>query len=85
MWEIAITVGGFLLAVISFLIGRYSSIKSAGREDGEMKADIKHIKTGIESIQKDMADMNNDILGLRDRVTTLETLYKVEHERGSHV
>jgi len=79
--EIAIAIAGLALSVAGFFIGRFASIKASGREDGEMKADIKHIKNGIETIQSDMADMRRDILELRDRVTRLETLYKVEHER----
>lgn len=72
--EIAIACAGLALSIAGFFIGRYASIKSAGREDGELKADIKHIKNGIEDIQGDMADMRKDILELRDRVTRLETI-----------
>ena len=79
--EIAIAIAGLALSVAGFFVGRFASIKASGREDGEMKADIKHIKNGIETIKSDMADMRRDILELRDRVTRLETLYKVEHER----
>lgn len=84
--EIAIAIAGLALSVAGFFIGRFASVKASGREDGEMKADIKHIKNGIESIREDMADMRKDILELRDRVTRLETLAEIDHERtAGHV
>ena len=78
--EIAIAVAGLALSVAGFLLGRFSSIKTAGREDGEMKSDIKHIKNGIEDIKSEMQQMQRDYLELRDRVTRLETLSGGAHK-----
>lgn len=72
--EIAIAIAGLGFSVASFFIGRFASIKAAGREDGVLQADIKHIKDGIEEIKVDMAEMRSELLKLRDRVTRLETL-----------
>lgn len=81
MLEIAIAVGGFLLAIASFLAGRYASIKSAGREDGEILTEIKHIKGGVDKIQAELDTMHEEYQKLRDRVTRLETLSEIDRER----
>ena len=72
--EIAIAIAGLGFSVASFFIGRFASVKAAGREDGALQADIKYIKNGIEEIKGDMAEMRQAYSNLRDRVTRLETL-----------
>ena len=83
--EIAIAITGLAVSVMGFFLGRYASIKSAGREDGEMLTEIKHIKEGIESIQNNLSDMREEILSLRDRVTRLETLNDIKTGGQSQV
>ena len=43
-----IAVLGCAVSVAGFLLGRTTAAKQAGIADGELKADIRHIKVGID-------------------------------------
>ena len=84
--EIAIAIAGLALSVAGFCIGRFASVKAAGREDGEILTEIKHIKSGVDRIQADLDAMHEEHQKLRDRVTRLETFSEIDRDRsGGHV
>ena len=50
--ETIIALCGCALAVATFFIGRTSAAKHSGQADGEMRADIKYIKTSVDKHDK---------------------------------
>lgn len=84
--SVLIAVCGFVLSAATFFIGRTTSAKSSGAADGEMKADIKHIKTSVEKQEKklDKVVENYDavkleIEQLKGRLKALEQKVEILH------
>ena len=52
MIEVTALVGvcGLAISAATFFLGRMTAAKSSGAADGEMKADIKHIKASVEKM-----------------------------------
>lgn len=92
MIEIATLVGvcGLAVSVLAFFIGRMTAAKKDGVADGEMKADIKHIKASVEKqdakmdgIIENYDDLKLEIERLKGRLKSLEQ--KVEMLHGGNV
>lgn len=90
MIEVAtlISVCGVVLSAFTFFIGRTTAAKSSGAADGEMKADIKHIKVSVEKqdakmdgIIENYDDLKLEIERLKGRLKSLEQ--KVDMLHGS--
>ena len=68
-----------LLAAATFLIGRFAAAKQGGQADGELKADIRHIKDGIDKQESKLdgiivnyEDVKVELESIRGRLNTLE-------------
>lgn len=77
--SVLIAVIGVALSVGTFFIGRTTAAKAAGVADGEMKADVGHIKTIVEKqdkkldrIVEDYEDIKLELEKLKGRITALE-------------
>jgi len=92
MIETTVLIGvcGFAVSAATFFIGRMTAAKSSGAADGEMKADIKHIKASVEKQEKKLDgvvenydDVKLEIERLKGRLKALEQ--KVEFLHGGDV
>lgn len=88
MIEISALVGaiGLAISVATFFIGRTTAAKNSGAEDGEMKSDIKYIKTSIEKqevkldgIVSNYEDVKVELEKLKGRIINLEQKIKMLH------
>lgn len=84
--NIIIAVLGFALSVGTFFVGRQTAAKNSGKEDGELKADIKYIRTSVEKQEKkldkvagDYDDIRVELEKLRGRMDALEQRVKMLH------
>jgi polyhydroxyalkanoate synthesis regulator phasin len=84
---VLIAVCGLAISAATFFIGRMTAAKSSGAADGEMKADIKHIKDSVEKQEKKLdvvvenyEDVKLEIERLKGRLKALEQ--KVEYLHG---
>lgn len=84
--SILIAVLGFALSVGTFFVGRQTAAKNSGKEDGELKADIKYIRTSVEKQEKkldkvagDYDDIRVELEKLRGRMDALEQRVKMLH------
>lgn len=88
MIEISALVGavGLAISVATFFIGRTTAAKNSGAEDGEMKSDIKYIKTSIDKqeakldgVIESFDDVKLEIEKLKGRIAALEQKVKILH------
>lgn len=75
-----------LLAIAGFIGGRMSSAKQNGKEDGELKADIKYIKGSVDKQEKKLDkvvenydDIRVEMEELKGRLTALEQKVEMLH------
>lgn len=85
--------GGLAISVATFFIGRTSVARTDGITDGELKADIKHIKdslekqdakfdkqdTKLDSIVISYEDVKLELEKVKGRVYSLEQKVKMLH------
>lgn len=81
-----IAVAGLAVSVATFFLGRTSAAKSAGQSDGELKADIKYIKSSVEKQEKKLDnvvesydDVKLEIERLKGRLKALEQKVEMLH------
>ena len=70
-----------LIAVITYIRGSNKEIVTDGKDQGELRADIKYIRSGIEDIKLDMRVQDSKIEGLAERLTRVEESTKEAHHR----
>ena len=82
-----VALAGLAISVGTFFIGRMTAAKQNGFADGELKSDIKHIKTSVEkqetkrdSVVASYDDVKLEIERLKGRLKSLEQ--KVEFLHG---
>lgn len=75
-----------LLAIAGFIGGRMSNAKQSGKEDGELKADIKYIKGSVDKQEKKLDkvvenydDIRVEMEELKGRLTALEQKVEMLH------
>lgn len=76
-----------LLAIAGFIGGKMTNAKTNGKEDGELKADIKYIKGAVDKQEKKLdkvvenyGDIRAEMEELKGRMTALEQRVKMLHE-----
>lgn len=84
--SVLIAVFGFAISAATFFIGRMTAARSSGAADGEMKADIKHIKDSVEKQEKKLDvvvenydDVKLEIERLKGRLKALEQKVEILH------
>ena len=84
--EAIIALCGCAVAVGTFFIGRTSAAKNSGQADGEMRADIKYIKTSVDKHDKKLDGISANYAGLKveleqvkGRVDAIEQKIKLLH------
>lgn len=83
---ILITVIGCALSVVTFFIGRVTAAKSGGIADGEMKSDVRHIKTAVDKqggkldqVVENYEEIKIELERLKGRMTALEQKVNMLH------
>lgn len=81
-----------LLSLATFCIGRYVSVRQSGRDDGELKSDVKYIKNSVEkqdsklgTIVANYEDVKLEIERLKGQIRTLEQKVDFLHGEGGQV
>lgn len=84
--ETIIALCGFAVAVATFFLGRTTAAKHSGQADGEMRADIKYIKTSVDKHDKKLDGISTNYAGLKveleqvkGRVDAIEQKIKFLH------
>ena len=84
--SVLIAVVGCALSVGTFFIGRVTSAKTTGKEDGELKSDIKYIRASmekqeakIEKVAGNYDDIRLEIQELKGKLSALEQKVKMLH------
>ena len=83
---ILIAVCGFALSVATFFVGRVTAAKSKGKEDGEMRSDVRHIKDAVDKqgnkldkVIENYEEITLELEKLKGRVIALEQKVKMLH------
>ena len=84
--SVLIAVIGCALSVGTFFVGRLTAAKSSGQADGEMKADVRHIKDSVDrqadkldTVIENYEDISVELEKVKGRVTALEQKVKMLH------
>ena len=85
--SVLLAILGFALSAATFFIGRSSAAKNVGMLDGELKADIKHIKntqeemkTDIKAYRMNYTELCTELEKIKGRVSKLEAIVKMYHK-----
>lgn len=78
---ILIAVIGFALSVGTFFVGRITAAKTSGLSDGELKADVKHIKAAVDKQDRKLDDVAANYSELKDEIAELKERLHVLEER----
>ena len=79
---ILIAVIGCLLSVGTFFVGRMTAAKTSGQADGELKSDVKYIKSSVDDLKNKMNQSDKRYIDLEKRVTALEEAVRIYHNGG---
>lgn len=84
--NVLITLIGCAISVGAFLIGRTTAAKADGVADGELKADVKYIKSSVDKQERKLdkmtenyTDLEVEIRELKERLKALENKVKMLH------
>ncbi|MBQ7922364.1 MAG: hypothetical protein IJ325_07295 [Clostridia bacterium] len=87
---VLIAAAGCFIAVATFCIGRTTAAKQNGAVDGEMKANIQHIKITQDELKEDVrqygmnyTEVRTELEKIKGRVAKLEEIIKIYHQEGS--
>lgn len=83
---VLIAVIGCALSVGTFFVGRLTAAQASGQADGELKADVKYIRTSVDKHEKKLDDVIESYAGVRleleelkGRINALEQKVKMLH------
>ena len=78
-----------VLAVATFILGRLSNANKKGETDGELKADIKHIKETQLELKDDIrlygenyTEVRAELEKIKGRLAKLEEIVNIHHGKG---
>jgi hypothetical protein len=87
--ELIIAIGGFVIAIGTFLVGRFTAASSFGRKQGEMETRVTRLEEDVRNIQSNCRECPeryvskssfNEVVhrvddGIRDLQSRLDTIY----------
>lgn len=79
--SIMIGVLGFAMSVGTFFVGRTTAAKSSGQADGEMQANVRHIKDTVDKQDKKLNDIAENYIDLKDEIAKLKERLHVLEDR----
>jgi len=78
-----------VLGVATFILGRLSNANKKGETDGELKADIKHIKETQLELKEDIrlygenyTEVRAELEKIKGRLAKLEEIVNIYHGKG---
>ena len=84
--SVLIAVVGVALSVGTFFIGRTTAARKSGENDGELKADIKYIKSSVDKQERKLDgvvesydDVKIELERLKGRIKALEQKVEMLH------
>ena len=81
--DITVLIGvlGFAMSVGTFFVGRTTAAKSSGQADGEMQANVRHIKDTVDKQDKKLNDIAENYIDLKDEIAKLKERLHVLEDR----
>ena len=79
--SVLIAIGGILLSAATFFIGRVTAAKTDGIADGEMQANVRHIKDTVDKQDKKLNDIAENYIDLKDEIAKLKERLHVLEDR----
>lgn len=79
--SVLIAVLGFAMSVGTFFIGRVTAAKTSGQKDGEMQANVRHIKDTVDKQDKKLNDIAENYIDLKDEIAKLKERLHVLEDR----
>lgn len=76
-----ISLGGLVLSIIVFFIGRFSASKSEGEKTGSLASDIGYIKAGIDELKNEIKSIRSEMNEFSAKLARLEESIKSAHRR----
>ena len=84
--SVLIAIVGCALSAATFFIGRQTSAKNNGEADGELKADVKYIKSSVDKqerkldrVTENYCAVEREISELKGRLEALEDKVRMLH------
>lgn len=84
--SVLIAILGLVISIATFFIGRTTAARNNGIQDGEIKSDIKYIKSSVEkqekkldSVVENYDDVKLEIERLKGRLKSLEQKVEMLH------
>ena len=74
------TIIGFALSVGTFFIGRTTSSKADGKQEGQILSELGYIKSGIDDTKRKLESMEKSYHTLEGRVARLEERVNIYHK-----
>ena len=79
--EIVFSIAGVLLAVITFYIGRQTSAKADGKQDGIILSELGYLKSSMDGIKTQLAKQEDRDRDYISRLVAVEASCKSMHLR----
>ena len=80
-FEWIIGAGGVILAAITFYIGRTTSAKSEGKQDGTILSELGYLKSSMDDIKLRLSDQDKRDRDYIGRLVCVEETVKSAHKR----
>lgn len=78
---VLISVLSVIIAFLGYSMNKSKAIKSDGQESAELKAELGHIRRGVDDIRIDLKASEKERIALGERVTRVEESAKQAHHR----
>lgn len=78
---VIISILSVIIAFLGYSLNRNKSIKADGQESAELKAELGHIRRGVDDIRIDLRANEKERIALGERVTRVEESTKQAHLR----
>lgn len=69
------------IAIFTFYFNRKRETNSDGEWKGELKADLTHIKDGVDELKRDNKSIKDDVQILRERIVLVDAKADSAHDR----
>lgn len=84
-WTVLASAGsalvGVLLTALAHRRARHHELKSAGRDDGALRADLGYLKNGVDEIRNEQREQNKTNIEILTRLAKVEGAASQAHRR----
>lgn len=78
---ILISALGLIIAFLGYQLNKTKEIKSDGRENAELRAELGYIRRGVDDIKIDIRANEKQMVAFSERLTRVEESSKQAHKR----